>query len=107
MYLSDIYFYQILTLICLFIIKVYGSAVTFYEKYPSEKLTPEQLKELDPGEEIMTYHVNKCICILSHWPFFDTFEKFLLFIYKMSCTGPHPVPIERYGTFLFLIVKYF
>ncbi|XP_075224805.1 DENN domain-containing protein Crag isoform X2 [Lycorma delicatula] len=76
--------------------KVYGSAVTFYEKYPSEKLTPEQLKELDPGEEIMTYHVNKCICILSHWPFFDTFEKFLLFIYKMSCTGPHPVPIERY-----------
>lgn len=89
-----------------FFVQVYGSAVTFYENYPEENLTPEQLKQLDPGEfeggdcavgngEEMTYHVNKCICILSHWPFFDTFEKFLLFIYKMSRSGSHPVPIER------------
>lgn len=49
------------------------------------------------------YTVNtiKSICILSHWPFFDTFEKFLRFLHKMAHTGPHLVPIER---FFFLLV---
>lgn len=80
--------------------KVYGSAITFYERYPRDKVTPEQKRELDPGEggggKDVTYHTNKCICLLSHWPFFDTFEKFLLFLYNMACEGPHTVPIERY-----------
>ncbi|XP_046401074.1 DENN domain-containing protein Crag isoform X3 [Ischnura elegans] len=80
--------------------KVYGSAITFYERYPSEKLTAEQQKELDfdvqNEKNTKTVNVNKCICLLSHWPFFDTFEKFLLFLYNMSNTGPHTVPIERH-----------
>ncbi|XP_039291612.1 DENN domain-containing protein Crag isoform X2 [Nilaparvata lugens] len=79
--------------------KVYGSAVTFYERYPTERVTEEQKAELDPGGvggDDVTYHVNKCICLLSHWPFFDTFEKFLLFLYKMSLNSLQPVPIERY-----------
>ncbi|KAG8330526.1 hypothetical protein J6590_061926 [Homalodisca vitripennis] len=79
--------------------KVYGSAVTFYERVPPDKLTSEQLKKLDPGGQgdvaAFTYNTNKCICLLSRWPFFDTFEKFLLFIYNMSCEGSHSVPIER------------
>lgn len=85
--------------------QVYGSAVTFYERVPPEKLTPEQLKKLDPGGRgqgeaegdapLVTFNANKCVCLLSRWPFFDTFEKFLLFLYKMSCEGSHAVPIER------------
>lgn len=62
--------------------KVYGSAVTFYEKYSEEKLTDEQKKllEYDPNSDY-ELHVNKCICILSHWPFSYTFEKWLMFLY--------------------------
>lgn len=44
-----------------------------------------------------TINVNKCICLLSHWPFFDTFERFLFFLYELSTAGPHSVPIERYA----------
>ncbi|XP_034241706.1 DENN domain-containing protein Crag isoform X3 [Thrips palmi] len=80
--------------------KVYGSAITFYEPYPEEQLTDEQLEQLqlpeDAEPEEFTYNVNKSICLLSHWPFFDTFEHFLLFLYSMACSGPQPVPIERY-----------
>ncbi|KAM9206937.1 DENN domain-containing protein 4C isoform 1-T1 [Dugong dugon] len=39
---------------------------------------------------------NKCICLLSHWPFFEAFRKFLMFIYKLSVSGPHPLPIEKH-----------
>lgn len=67
--------------------KVYGSAVTFYEAYPEEKLTDEQksLLEYTPdGEKIL--HVNKSICILSHWPFSDAFQKWLNFLYVSMYT---------------------
>ncbi|XP_068081493.1 DENN domain-containing protein Crag isoform X2 [Anabrus simplex] len=78
--------------------KVYGSAVTFYERFDKERLLPEQCKELeyDSSSNEKTVNINKCICLLSHWPFFDTFEKFLMFLYAMSCEGSHTVPIERY-----------
>lgn len=62
--------------------KVYGSAVTFYENYPEDRLTDEQ-KELlgyDPQSDY-ELHVNKSICVLSHWPFSYTFEKWLMFLY--------------------------
>ncbi|KDR07911.1 C-myc promoter-binding protein [Zootermopsis nevadensis] len=80
--------------------KVYGSAVTFYERVPAACLTAEQCCELQINQSVddekKTVNINKCICLLSHWPFFDTFEKFLLFLYEMACSGPHTVPIERY-----------
>ncbi|XP_014255544.1 DENN domain-containing protein 4C isoform X2 [Cimex lectularius] len=82
--------------------KLYGSAIMFYESYPEELLTDEQKKALDgkPGfpETEWTYNVNKCICLLSRWPFFDTFERFLIFLYEMSIStaGPHAVSIERF-----------
>ena len=85
------------------IYQIYGSAVTFYERYPEEKMSKEQRAWLDMEDVYdesapKDYTVNtiKSICILSHWPFFDTFEKFLRFLHKMAHTGPHLVPIERF-----------
>lgn len=81
---------------------MYGSAVTFYERFPEEKMTKDQRKWLDiedveddTKEKDYTVNTIKSICILSHWPFFDTFEKFLRFLHKMAHTGPHQVPLER------------
>ncbi|PSN49786.1 hypothetical protein C0J52_01385 [Blattella germanica] len=79
--------------------KVYGSAVTFYEQVTTDNLTSDQCRELqinESGDSTKTINVNKCICLLSHWPFFDTFEKFLQFLYDMACGGSHTVPIERH-----------
>ncbi|XP_027137135.1 C-myc promoter-binding protein isoform X3 [Larimichthys crocea] len=41
-------------------------------------------------------YTNKCICLLSHWPFFDAFRKFLTFLYRYSISGPHALPIEKH-----------
>uniref|UniRef100_A0A2K6F4M2 DENN domain containing 4A n=1 Tax=Propithecus coquereli TaxID=379532 RepID=A0A2K6F4M2_PROCO len=43
-----------------------------------------------------TIHTSKCICLLSHWPFFDAFRKFLTFLYRYSISGPHVLPIEKH-----------
>lgn len=82
--------------------QVYGSAVTFYERYPEEKMKKEQrawldMEDINDESVAKDYTINtiKSICILSHWPFFDTFEKFLRFLHKMAHSGPHVVPIER------------
>ncbi|XP_059479083.1 C-myc promoter-binding protein isoform X2 [Neocloeon triangulifer] len=77
---------------------IYGSAISFYERVPDDNLTPNQRKllKLDDSNTLRNVNTNKCICLLSHWPFFDTFEKFLKFLYKMTCNGPHAVPVERY-----------
>lgn len=87
--------------------KVYGAAVTFYEDQDSSQLDETQLRQLgwpdgstsdaaaEEGAVAMTIHQNKCICVLSCLPFFETFKKFLGFLYKMSRTGPHPIPLER------------
>ncbi|KAL6050945.1 hypothetical protein STEG23_009303, partial [Scotinomys teguina] len=82
--------------------KVYGAAIQFYEPYPRELLTEKQLMQLGlltPVERRVIskpINSNKCICLLSHWPFFDAFKKFLMFIYKVSVSGPHPLPIEKH-----------
>ncbi|XP_031517594.1 DENN domain-containing protein 4C isoform X3 [Papio anubis] len=58
-----------------------------------------QLGLLTPVERKMvskSINTNKCICLLSHWPFFEAFRKFLMFIYKLSVSGPHPLPIEKH-----------
>ncbi|XP_044127571.1 DENN domain-containing protein 4C isoform X1 [Bufo gargarizans] len=83
--------------------KVYGAAIQFYEPYPREMLTEKQMIQLGlitaVEKKVMTSNIintNKCICLLSHWPFFETFRKFLMFIYKLSVSGPHPLPIEKH-----------
>ena len=70
--------------------KIYGSAITFYEEYPEERLTEEQRE----GLHLSKYRAkserqifsNKCICVLSQWPFFGAFEQFLFFLHKRQ--GP-------------------
>ncbi|XP_015200415.2 DENN domain-containing protein 4C [Lepisosteus oculatus] len=83
--------------------KVYGAAIQFYEPYPVELLTDKQKmqlgllstveKKMIPNKLVNT---NKCICLLSHWPFFESFRKFLMFLYKLSVSGPHPLPLEKH-----------
>uniref|UniRef100_A0A671VNR5 DENN domain containing 4A n=1 Tax=Sparus aurata TaxID=8175 RepID=A0A671VNR5_SPAAU len=100
--------------------KVYGAAIQFYESYPQECLTDHQRSQLgllnpDPHKPSSfnttatatdsttnstttprSVHTNKCICLLSHWPFFDAFRKFLTFLYRYSISGPHALPIEKH-----------
>ncbi|XP_072453146.1 DENN domain-containing protein 4C isoform X2 [Notamacropus eugenii] len=82
--------------------KVYGAAIQFYEPYSRELLTEKQLMQLGlltPVERRVvpkSINSNKCICLLSRWPFFEAFRKFLMFIYKLSVSGPHPLPIEKH-----------
>lgn len=55
------------------------------------------MDDVDDGSTEKDYTVNtiKSICILSHYPFFDTFEKFLRYLHKVAHSGPYPVPLER------------
>uniref|UniRef100_A0A671VLM6 DENN domain containing 4A n=1 Tax=Sparus aurata TaxID=8175 RepID=A0A671VLM6_SPAAU len=84
--------------------KVYGAAIQFYESYPQECLTDHQRSQLATATDSTTnstttprsVHTNKCICLLSHWPFFDAFRKFLTFLYRYSISGPHALPIEKH-----------
>ncbi|XP_075048507.1 DENN domain-containing protein 4B isoform X2 [Mixophyes fleayi] len=89
--------------------KVYGAAIQFYEQYPQEALTEKQRQRLGllsvvdrrpvSGRSVQTM---KSICVLSHWPFFDVFQKFLFFIYRYSISGPHVLPIEKHiSNFMF------
>ncbi|XP_049530518.1 DENN domain-containing protein Crag isoform X1 [Anopheles darlingi] len=84
--------------------KVYGSALTFYEDFDDSTLNQQQKDLLEWGTEspkTHSLHVNKSICILSRWPFGDTFEKWLQFLHQLSvCNEKLPVPIERYITHL-------
>ena len=94
--------FEIINVLLLF--QVYGAAVMFYEEFDQDKLTETQKQLLglideNPSDfkivQKKSVHHNKCICLLSRWPFFDTFRKFLLYIYRIAICGPHPVPIER------------
>ncbi|XP_074851074.1 DENN domain-containing protein 4C [Carettochelys insculpta] len=83
--------------------RVYGAAIQFYEPYSQDLLTEKQHMQLGlvtaVERKVITsksINSNKCICLLSHWPFFEAFRKFLMFIYKLSVSGPHPLPIEKH-----------
>ncbi|TRZ09020.1 hypothetical protein HGM15179_018076 [Zosterops borbonicus] len=83
--------------------KVYGAAIQFHEAFPRERLSEAQALRLGllsvvdrrpvPGRSL---HTRKSICVLSHWPFFEVFRKFLMFIYRYSISGPHVLPLETH-----------
>nr|XP_033780023.1 DENN domain-containing protein 4B isoform X1 [Geotrypetes seraphini]XP_033780024.1 DENN domain-containing protein 4B isoform X1 [Geotrypetes seraphini]XP_033780025.1 DENN domain-containing protein 4B isoform X1 [Geotrypetes seraphini]XP_033780026.1 DENN domain-containing protein 4B isoform X1 [Geotrypetes seraphini]XP_033780027.1 DENN domain-containing protein 4B isoform X1 [Geotrypetes seraphini] len=83
--------------------KVYGAAIQFYESYPRERLTEKQCLRLGLLSVVdrhpltsKSVHTKKSICVLSHWPFFDVFQKLLTFIYRYSISGPHVLPVEKH-----------
>uniref|UniRef100_A0A674MDP1 DENN/MADD domain containing 4A n=1 Tax=Takifugu rubripes TaxID=31033 RepID=A0A674MDP1_TAKRU len=82
--------------------KVYGAAIQFYEPYPEEKLSERQRSQLGlPSTDLRPdgtrgVYSNKSICLLSHWPFFQSFRSFLTFLYRYSISGPHALPIEKH-----------
>ncbi|XP_037914739.1 DENN domain-containing protein Crag isoform X2 [Hermetia illucens] len=82
--------------------KVYGSALTFYEDFDEENLTENQKELLGWDEEFSkshSLHVNKAICLLSHYSFGDTFERWLQYLQHMATKKDGlQVPIERYIT---------
>uniref|UniRef100_A0A670ZJA0 DENN domain containing 4C n=1 Tax=Pseudonaja textilis TaxID=8673 RepID=A0A670ZJA0_PSETE len=91
--------------------KVYGAAIQFYEPYAQELLNEKQHMQLGLLTAVERKKVtsksinsNKCICLLSHWPFFEAFRKFLMFIYKLSVTDA--LPNFFTGTYLTLCTTY-
>ncbi|XP_041853597.1 C-myc promoter-binding protein isoform X2 [Melanotaenia boesemani] len=82
--------------------KVYGAAIQFYEPYSEENLSERQRSQLglpssDFGPDATrNVYSNKSICLLSHWPFFQSFRSFLTFLYRYSISGPHALPIEKH-----------
>lgn len=86
-------------------VQVYGAAIQFYEPYSEENLSERQRSQLSlPSsdlrpDETRNVYSNKSICLLSHWPFFQSFRSFLTFLYRYSISGPHALPIEKLATF--------
>eukprot|EP00117_Sycon_ciliatum_P018296 scpid16412/ scgid3295/ C-myc promoter-binding protein; DENN domain-containing protein 4A len=79
--------------------KVYGAAVVFYDELPLSKQTLAMRRVLFGTEaETSTQRLfcNKAICILSRWPFFQAFKTYLSSLYRISISGPSPIPLERY-----------
>uniref|UniRef100_A0A3B3BEG6 DENN/MADD domain containing 4B n=1 Tax=Oryzias melastigma TaxID=30732 RepID=A0A3B3BEG6_ORYME len=83
--------------------KVYGAALQFYESFSRELLSERQSVRLGLLSVVdrrpissRSLHVKKSICVLSHWPFFTVFQKFLTFIYRYSISGPHVLPLEKH-----------
>ncbi|KAB5579415.1 hypothetical protein PHYPO_G00194810 [Pangasianodon hypophthalmus] len=83
--------------------KVYGAAIQFYELYPADKLTEKQKIQLGLLTTVdkkpipdRTVNTNKCICLLSRWPFYQAFKDFLFFLYKLSVNSVNPLPIEKH-----------
>ncbi|XP_028287149.1 C-myc promoter-binding protein isoform X2 [Parambassis ranga] len=82
--------------------KVYGAAIQFYEPYSEDNLSERQRSQLGlPScnlgpDGTKNVYSNKSICLLSHWPFFQSFRSFLTFLYRYSISGPHALPIEKH-----------
>ncbi|XP_077111228.1 DENN domain-containing protein 4B isoform X1 [Ranitomeya variabilis] len=89
--------------------KVYGAAIQFYEPYAREELSEKQCQRLGLLSVVdkrpvssKSVQTKKSICVLSRWPMFDVFQKFLTFIYRYSISGPHVLPIEKHiSNFMF------
>ena len=81
-------------------VKVYGAAITFYEMFDSPKLTPYEKQTLEyDSPETKQLYAMKSLCILSRWPFFDTFEKFLSFLYRTALQSRSEhinIPLEHF-----------
>lgn len=53
---------------------------------PPEYATPSKGKK---------FFIPKCLCLISQWPFVESFKKYLRFLYSLSLNPSH-IPIEKY-----------
>lgn len=102
--------------------KYYGASLTFYEKYTREltqhqkdllsfdmdaknqEERPDSPKEVSPDQ---LFFMNKSICMVSRYPFFECFRRFLYYVYYMSVyPDSERVPIERYISHLMYEVPF-
>ena len=104
--------------------KLYGVAVSFYERYEDD-LSETQRETLgleadapipgscsdnsstnDPAEQ-MNILTNKAICLVSRFPFFTAFKRFLFFLHRMAVSDKvYPIPLERYVSYLLYEVPF-
>ncbi|XP_019856639.1 PREDICTED: C-myc promoter-binding protein-like isoform X2 [Amphimedon queenslandica] len=75
---------------------MYGACIVFYEKIPRSFTFLSSMKKTLGVEENEALHVSKCICLLSHWPFFSAFKSFLSALYRLSISKNIQLPLERY-----------
>lgn len=100
--------------------KIYGSALSFHEAFDISRLSDEQRNRLgiSGDDELQDYELYavKSICILSRWPFFDCFEKFLLFLHRLvfnpkyfefdSSSHKNRIPLEHHISHFLLDVSF-
>ena len=65
------------------------------DKYPSWLPKSSSSKKSPQNLEHDVLFFPKCLVLLSHYPFFDLFRKFLLQIYRIALTEA-PLPMERF-----------
>ena len=82
-------------------LRIYGAAIVFYDDFDASQLSHEHLQSsglvsaTEGTSSDWTLHQNRSICFLSRWPFFEAMRGLLLYIYRISVSGPQPVPLER------------
>lgn len=83
--------------------RLVGSCLTFYEKLNDAQRnnflalcweSPETM-QAHPNLDEMRLYVPRCLCLISQWPFVQSFRQFLCHIYRLSLT-PSAIPIERF-----------
>jgi hypothetical protein len=100
--------------------KVYGTALSFYEPFGEAQLIRVQRLLLESvvgarrsDASPRELYSIKCLIILSRFPLFDTFRKFLLFVYEryagkegITAGNGLVVPIERYLAYMIYEVPF-
>lgn len=96
--------------------KIYASLLNFYETTTPDELTRGELKHLRyieddlaeeedvPVNEEKSLHRIKSICLLSRWPFFDQFKRFLTFLCKTFCASSIP-PLTSLESYIFYFMR--
>lgn len=80
--------------------EVYGAALIFYEQMP---IDPQQQQTTVGGamaingtsEQLQPTYCPRCLCLLSHYPFYELFKTFLNQLYRIA-VSPSNMPIERF-----------
>lgn len=73
--------------------RAYGASLSFYEAYEP---TEAEIKELGGLSEKEITYQTKSICLVSRWPFFHIFRKFLKFLYAQSFKEKRENTLEQY-----------